>query len=146
MRGAGGRAQTSRVRVVVDTNVVVSAALNPGRTPDLCLAALRAEGCTVLLDEAVEGELREVLARPKFRGVDPRRREALIALICVGAERVREVPRSAAPMVDEGDRAFVDLAIAGRADVVLTGNARHYPEGMGFEVLSPAALLARFGR
>jgi hypothetical protein len=28
---------------------------------------------------------------------------------------------------------------------VLTGNARHYPVDLGFEVLSPAALLTRLG-
>lgn len=133
------------MRLVVDTNVLVSALFNPGRTPDLCLAAVRASGASVLLEERVEAEYREVLARPKFRGVDPARREALIASLCEGSERVSLGPASTVALLDEGDRVFVDLCLTGRADAVLTGNAKHYPTDLGFEVLSPTALLARLG-
>ncbi len=65
------------MRLVLDTNVLVSALLHPGRTPDLALLALRAAGAVVLVDARVEAEYREVLSRPKFNAVDPARREAL---------------------------------------------------------------------
>lgn len=128
---------------MIDTNVLVSALLNPGRTPDRCLAALRGAGVTVVLGEAVEAEYGEVLARPKFRGVDPARRDALLATLGEGAERVGHVAASTAPLIDEGDRSFIDLCLAARVDAMLTGNARHFPSDLGFEVLSPAELLTR---
>lgn len=132
--------------LVVDTNVLVSALLNPGRTPDLCLAAVRARsGVRVVVDARVEAEYREVLARPKFRKVEPARREALLGALLDAAHRVEGAAVSTLTLLDEGDRIFVDLCLAARADAVLTGNARHYPADLGFEVLSPAALLTRLG-
>ncbi len=46
-------------------------------------------------------------------------------------------------MTDADDRVFVEVALAGNADAVVTGNARHYPTHLPFAVLSPAALLEK---
>lgn len=43
-------------------------------------------------------------------------------------------------LIDENDRAFVEVAIAGRADIV-TGNTKHFPSSLPVRVLSPRALL-----
>jgi putative PIN family toxin of toxin-antitoxin system len=131
------------MRIVLDTNVLVSALLHPGRTPDLALGAARAAGAVILVDARVEAEYREVLGRSKFRAVDPARRDALVAEVLASSERVAAGRPTDFPMLDPDDRAFVEVALAGRADAVVTGNGRHYPEGMGFAVLSPAALLVR---
>jgi putative PIN family toxin of toxin-antitoxin system len=131
------------MRLVLDTNVLVSALLHPGRTPDLALHAVRAARAVVLVDERVEAEYREVLGRAKFRAIVPARREGLLAAVLAGCERVEVVAPSTVPLLDPDDRAFVEVALAGRADAVVTGNGRHYPETLGFAVLSPAALLAR---
>lgn len=135
---------TARLRLVVDTNVLVAALLTPGRTPDRALAALLARGDAVLYDPRIEAEYREVLARPKFRNVDPARVEALLAGLLAGAEKLGSVPAWAGAMTDADDRAFVEVALAGGADAIVTGNARHYPTGLAFAVLSPAELLARY--
>jgi putative PIN family toxin of toxin-antitoxin system len=131
------------MRLVLDTNVLVSALLHPGRTPDLALQALGAARAVILVDDRVEAEYREVLGRPKFRAIVPARREALLEAVLAGCERVAVVAPSTVSLLDPDDRAFVDVALVGRADAVVTGNGRHYPEGLGFAVLSPAALLAR---
>lgn len=131
------------LRLVLDTNVLVAALLTPGRTPDRALAAVFARGDVVLYDARMEAEYREVLARPKFRSVDRGRVEALLASVLAGAEDVGAVDRWAGPMTDADDRVFVEVALGGRADAVVTGNARHYPTGLSFEVLSPAGLLER---
>jgi predicted nucleic acid-binding protein len=62
---------TPRLRLVLDTNVLVAALLTPGRTPDRALSAIFARGDVVLYDASLEAEYRAVLARPKFRGIDP---------------------------------------------------------------------------
>jgi putative PIN family toxin of toxin-antitoxin system len=131
------------MRLVLDTNVLVSALLHPGRTPDLALLALRAAGAVVLVDARVEAEYREVLGRAKFKAIDPGRREALLAAVLGSCERVAVGEPSTVALIDPDDRAFVDVALAGRADAVVTGNGRHYPGTLGFAVLSPAELLAR---
>jgi putative PIN family toxin of toxin-antitoxin system len=131
------------LRLVLDTNVLVAALLTPGRTPDRALAAVFARGDVVLYDARMEAEYREVLARPKFRGIDPARVESLLAAVLAGAEDVGAVDRWDGAMTDADDRVFVEVALGGRADAVVTGNARHYPTELAFAVLSPAALLER---
>src|SRR4051812_15626742 len=106
------------MRLVLDTNVVVSALLHPGRAPDRALAAVRARGDVVLYDERVAREYREVLARPKFRAIDPGRRDALLAALLGGAELVAVGVSYEGPMTDPDDRAFVEVALAGRADAL----------------------------
>jgi putative PIN family toxin of toxin-antitoxin system len=136
---------TARLRLVLDTNVLVAALLTPGRTPERALAAVLARGDAVLYDPRIEAEYRDVLARPKFRGIDPARVAALLAALLTGAENLGAVPAWEGAMTDADDRAFVEVALAGRADALVTGNARHYPTGLAFAVLSPAELLARLG-
>lgn len=131
------------MRLVFDTNVLVSALLNPGRTPDLALEAARRAGVTVLVDDRIEAEYREVLARPKFRKVDPAKREALLTEMLTGCERVTVAAPFEGALIDADDRVFVEVALAGRALALVTGNTKHYPTDLGFEVLTPAALLAR---
>ncbi len=131
------------MRLVIDTNVSVAALLNPGRTPDRALAAVLARGDTLLHDARVVAEYRDVTARPKFRRLDPARTDALLASLLARGEDLGVVAPWAGALVDADDRAFVEVALAGRADAVVTGNARHYPTDLAFAVLSPAELLAR---
>lgn len=130
------------MRLVFDTNVLVSALLNPGRTPDLALSAAFEAGVVALVDARVEAEYREVLSRPKFRKVAPARRDALLEALLSRSERVEAAPVAVA-LIDDDDRVFIEVALAGEADGIVTGNAKHYPTDLGFEVLSPTALLAR---
>lgn len=135
----------TRLRLVIDTNVLVSALLSPGRVPDRALSVLRARGAVVLYDERLAHEYRSVLARPKFRSVDRAKSDALVSGLLEAGERVEVRASYEGPLRDADDRAFVEVALAGRAHAVVTGNVADYPEGLGFEVLAPALLLARYG-
>ena len=46
-------------------------------------------------------------------------------------------------MIDEDDRSFIEVGLAGRAEAIVTGNPRHFPRNLGLEVLSPGELLTR---
>jgi uncharacterized protein len=133
------------LRVVVDTNVLVSALLKEGSVPERALHALL-ERAVVLLDARLVEEYAAVLARPKFVAVDSARRDALLERLRTQGELVAEVPAYTGPLDDPDDRAFVEVALAGKADALVTGNVRHFPEDLGFEVLPPAAVLERLGR
>jgi putative PIN family toxin of toxin-antitoxin system len=130
------------VRVVIDTNVIVAALLHPERTPDRALARIHARRATVLVDERIELEYRIVLARPKFASIDRTRRDALLERVLGAAEFVVAAPIDAA-MIDESDRVFVEVARAGRADAIVTGNTKHFPPELAIAVWSPAELLDR---
>ena len=133
------------LRVVGDTNVVVSALLKDGSEPERALHALL-ERAVVLLDARLADEYAAVLARPKFAAMDSSRRDALLERLRTRGERVAEVPAWPGALDDPDDRAFVEVALAGRADALVTGNVRHFPQNLGFEVLPPAAVLDRLER
>ena len=133
------------IRLVLDTNVLVAALLNPGRVPARAIEAACAAGAVLLTDARIALEYREVLARPKLRRIDAGCAAALLDRIDAHGETLRDVAPWSGPMTDADDRAFVEVALAGGAHAVVTGNARHYPLDLGFEVLSPAQLLARIG-
>ena len=130
------------VRVVLDTNVLVSVLLGPERVPARAFDALRARGAVFVYDARIEAEYRDVVARPKFR-VPEARREALLAALFACGERLYEVKPYVGPLPDPDDRAFVEVALAGRAEAIVTGNVKDFPEGLAFEVLPPATVLAR---
>lgn len=131
------------MRVVVDTNVLVSAMLGPGRVPDKLLTTLFERRVHLLYDARIRAEYADVVRRPKFRAIPVERRERMLAdLLAVGTE-LRDVAPYAGLLADPDDRVFIEVALAGRADALITGNLKDYPQGLGFEVLPPATALAR---
>lgn len=132
------------MRLVFDTNVLVSALLTPDRTPAQALTTALTRGAVVLVDDRIESEYREVLGRPKFRAIDAARRASMLASVLENSVRMGEIARFEGALIDDDDRVFIEVALAGGADALVTGNLKHYPTTLGFEVLSPAALLARY--
>ena len=133
------------MRVVVDTNVLVSALLKPGSVPDRALQAIWAQTVQVLYDARIVDEYRSVLIRPKFKAIERTQIDELLAAIVARGEAVDDVEPWVGPLPDEGDRIFVELALTGRANAIVTGNIKHYPLGLRFDVLPPATLLAQLG-
>jgi putative PIN family toxin of toxin-antitoxin system len=137
-------------RVVVDTNVLVSALYKPSSVPARALDAIwrtgQGQGTACLLyDARIVDEYRSVLARPKFRALDRERIEELIARVLSDGADLGEVAPWNGSLPDEGDRVFVEVALAGRAHAIVTGNIKHYPVDLGFAVLPSATLLAELG-
>jgi putative PIN family toxin of toxin-antitoxin system len=126
----------------LDTNVLVSVLLGPERVPARAFEALRARGATFVYDARIRDEYRDVIARPKFR-VPEVRREALLEAVFSRGELLSRVEPYLGELPDPDDRAFVEVALAGRAEAIVTGNVKDFPEGLGFEVLPPATVLAR---
>jgi uncharacterized protein len=113
-----------RLRVVLDTNVVLSALVfGKGRTA-LLRAAWQDGRFSPLISTATAQELVRVLACPKFR-LGAQQQEELLADYLPYAEAVR-IPRPppAVPVCrDPFDMPFLHLAAAGRADALVTGDA-----------------------
>lgn len=130
------------VRVVLDTNVLVSAMLGPGRVPDLLVALLVARRIPILYDARIRAEYADVIMRPKFRAIPATRRERLLADVLEVGLELSNVGRYDGPLADEDDRMFVEVARAGDAYALITGNLRDYPPSLAFPVLPPATALA----
>ncbi len=133
------------MRCVLDTNVIISALWKPGSVPDQAVTAALENGGRVLYDSRILIEYRSVLARPKFKRINPAHAAALISRIESHGEAVADVARWTGVMPDDDDRMFVEVALTGRADVIITGNERDFPSDLGFIVKRPATLVTSIG-
>ncbi len=132
------------MRVVLDTNVLVSGLLSPYGAPGE-VVQLAASGISELCyDGRILAEYREVLSRPKF-GFDPEEVSVLLEQIKTGGRLVAPMPLAKA-LPDSEDEAFLEIALAAGAQALVTGNIRHYPpdKRQGMRVLEPRAFLGLF--
>ena len=129
------------MRVVVDTNVLVSGLLSPFQPPGRIVQMISAGAIQLLYDARILSEYQVVLARPKF-SFDLIAVKALLDQI-----QVRGVPVACIPfhglLKDETDRPFIEVAIAGSASFLITGNEKHFPKSVGktLRVVSPRAFI-----
>jgi putative PIN family toxin of toxin-antitoxin system len=117
------------VRVVLDTNILVSACWKPGGN-EAEVARLATTGkITACVSPAILAEYRDVLSRRKLSGISELATELLVSLerAALTVETVEAVKAS----VDEDDNRFLECADAAGAEFLITGNLRHYPEVWG---------------
>lgn len=109
-------------RIVLDTNVLVSAVLFGGEVAWL-REAWQLGAALPLASRATVSELLRVLAYPKFR-LSGDEREAVLAEYLPWCESVDVPPSTVVPACrDPHDAIFLRLAVAARADALLTGDA-----------------------
>jgi putative PIN family toxin of toxin-antitoxin system len=128
-------------RLVLDTNVVVSGILFPGSAPSQVL--LKARTCQVLASDATLIELVEVLGRARFdRYVQRSVRQGLAAQFTNACEMV-QVSASLHICRDPKDDKFLELAVDGRAHIIVTGerDLLELHPFHGIAILTPATYL-----
>ena len=109
------------MRIVLDTNVFVSAVLKANSLPFLVLRWIDQHG-GLLKSAATEREILSVLARPHIAAVTiPTFRDDLARML-VTAELVTITERIASCR-DPHDDKFLELAVSGRADMIVSGDA-----------------------
>lgn len=129
------------MRIVLDTNVLVSALLSPHGPPARILQLILAGKVVPCFDVRILDECRRVLPRPKF-AFDVRHTNELLDFLESTGETVLSVPLQN-PLPDADDHAFLEAALAGAAGYLVTGNPRHFPAKLrcGISVLTPAEFL-----
>ncbi|MBN8455937.1 putative toxin-antitoxin system toxin component, PIN family [Accumulibacter sp.] len=117
------RRTVSPPRVVIDTGLVLSALVFArGRLAPL-RHAWRAHRIQPLISRATTAELIRVLAYPKFK-LSANEQHELLAdyLPCCETVRIPEPPPATPDCRDPFDVPFLQLALAGRAEALLTGD------------------------
>ena len=113
------------MRVVIDTNVLVSGLLSPYGAPGKILNMMVSGELEACYDARIITEYKDVLLRPKFSF-----ERGYVGSI-IGYIEYFGVPVSAKPLSrrlrDPDDEPFLEVAIAGSAEALITGNAAHYP-------------------
>ena len=131
------------MRVVFDTNIVVSYLLTQGKTVARIMDYWEQGSFVVLISPAMFAELRDVLQRPRLRpymSADP---QALLELMEQDAEHVPGELLLSGICRDPKDDLFIACAVEGGADVIVTGDddllvLESYRE---IQMMSPAAFL-----
>jgi len=113
-------------RVVLDSNIVVSAFLKPEGNEAAILRLALAGEFELAASEPILLEYEMVLRRPKFK-VDPRDVHEGLRAIRRNAQ-ITESDRVISVCRDEADNRFVECAETSRADCLVTGNLRHFPK------------------
>lgn len=134
----------ARERIVLDTNVLISGALSITSTPARALEMAISTG-DLLASMATLRELTEKLLSPKFDAYVSRdRREALLPRLSPLVQIVTILQTFHASR-DPNDDKFLDVAVNGRADVIVTGDGDllSLHPFRGIAILTPAAYLER---
>lgn len=113
------------IRVVIDTNILVSALLQPEGLPAAVLVLALSGQVQLCVSDPVFAEYDNVIRRPRFkRSAD----------IIEGTLRsIRQLSNWVKPHLrvdacsDPGDNIFLECALAAEADFLVTGNQRHFP-------------------
>jgi hypothetical protein len=131
------------VRVVLDTNVVVSALIGKGN-PKRILELIFSGKANVCLSEETFAEYVEVLSRPKFIRY-PEFTEAAVATLknLRALSAFVEPTRKMNVCSDPDDDKFLELALEAKATYLITGNTKHFPSEpyKGIRIVSPAEFL-----
>jgi uncharacterized protein len=134
----------ARERVVVDTNALISRLLLPRSIPGQAVRKAVVE-CQLLASDATIMELADVLGRPKFDSyITIQERQQFLRVFNRITERI-PITRVIQACRDPKDDKFLELAVNGAAQLIITGDAdllALHPF-RGIDILAPASYLAR---
>lgn len=134
------------IRVVLDTNVIISGALFGGLPREVLQTAIDHRISVFIGDDIIE-EISGVLQRPKFR------KTVLLNAILIGqivevANKVRTFRKEKVILNDRNDPIIIDCAIAAEAEYIVTGDLEFiaYGEVAGIPIIQPRQLLEILSR
>jgi putative PIN family toxin of toxin-antitoxin system len=133
-----------RERIVADTNVLISGLLLPASVPGQAVQRAVDKGL-LLVSEATMNELADVLARARFdRYISLEDRKQFLRLLGRLTEFV-PVVYPVRECRDPKDDKFLELAVNGRAELILTGDEDLLTMNpwRGVAILSPGDYLRR---
>lgn len=139
------RSSTAPPRIVLDTNVVLSALVFDGGAIASLRLGWQRGNCLPLVSAATVQELLRVLAYPKFRlSVDEQEELLADCLPYSQTVRIPEPPPTVPECRDQFDAPFLHLAIVGHADFLVSGDKDLLTlnTALQFSVLRPAEFLA----
>lgn len=109
------------MKVVFDTNIFVSALVFPGGNGERALLRVIEGEDELISSRVLVGELLEVLARKFARD---REELARVAVFVDGIAEIIEPEMRIEALEDEPDNRVLECAVAGKADVIVTGDKR----------------------
>jgi len=132
------------MKIVLDTNVIVSGLLSPFSPCGEIVRMVSARKLRLCLDARLLSEYSDVFHRPKFN-FDAE----LVSTLLDHVEHsgfLAAGPPLAFALPDFDDAPFLEVALAGRAKHLVTGNIRHFPPHLrgGMSVLAPKDFIKQY--
>ncbi len=133
------------LRIVLDTNVLVSSLLSSKGAPARILDLILGDQVLVAYDDRILGKYEEVLSRPELH-IHPSKALAVVDHIEVSGQYIESDRLPTEGYTDLDDVMFAEVFITSDADALVTGNLRHYKPLLAQNrlVLTPAQVLERF--
>lgn len=138
------------LRVVLDTNVLLSGIAYPASIPGKIMAAWRFGSVEVVLSEFILDELRRFLPRLANRhGLSVAEVEDLVDILSIQAEIVDPLPNHEPELRDENDQPVLGTLLAAQrsqgVDYLVTGDKDLLAMGDRFPVVTPAQFWSTHG-
>lgn len=119
--------KVSKLKVVIDTNLLISAIIIPQTNPDKIIQAWEKDIFILLISQQLISELEDVISRKKFlnyHAAFKERGEELIASLKAAAETVDPLPVTKLPVHsrDSKDDYLLAASLGGKADYLITGD------------------------
>lgn len=137
------------MRVVLDTNVLISALISGSGPPGQLLSAVKRGDLALVTSEYQLDELRQVLAREKLRPyIRPEEAQDLIDNLEAAGTLISELPECELSP-DPADNPILATAIAGKANLIVSGDKTDMlalGQAGGIRIVSPASALSELVR
>ena len=118
------------LRVVLDTNVLVSAAISNGKSRELLRKGIENQ-FSIITSDLILNELETALRRPKFK-TSKDEIDRIILALTLSSEVIDVKSKFQAVKEDRKDDMIINTAFDGRVDIVVTGD-RHLLELENFK-------------
>jgi putative PIN family toxin of toxin-antitoxin system len=134
------------MRVVLDTNIIVSAILFGGKPKEILDAALFGD-FQLQISEPMIAELQGVLQRPKF-GLSLKFTQSIVSEITMLAEWVTPQRHFDLIANDPADNFIIECAIEAEADFIVSGDRHLLTLGRcgKTEIMNPDSFLMKLGK
>ena len=132
------------MRVVCDTNVLVSSFLTPYGAPAKIVELFLEKKIRFCYDARLLAEYEEVLSRPKFR-IPRERIRCVVDAVRMEGELISGQARRV-KLTDPDDEPFLEVALAGKVECLITGNTDDFKTQApsSVPVYSPSRFLDRY--
>lgn len=129
------------MKIVLDTNVLVSGLLTPFGPSGKIVRMVFSGELTVYIDARILAEYKDVLHRPKFKFNKDHIGILLDFIKQYGQFTLSSPLKTCLP--DPDDEPFLEVAIAGMVNSLVTGNKKHYPSSVfkGIHIFFPLNFL-----
>ncbi len=132
-------------RFILDTNVLISALLFKTSVPFRAIELAEKQGI-ILYSEATLNELEQVLNRKKFNKYLSLEDRQLFLLKFISSSQLVSITENITVCRDEKDNQFLELAVSGNANLIVTGDMDLLVLSpfQSVEIVTPDMLIDRF--